>query len=165
MINREDFNDRILELKDQLYLTAWSVLRNPTEAEDAVSSAILHAYEHLDQLRSVKKFKAWMITITKNEALKVAKKRMYMPGDEQVVASLEPTNDHYDELSDVLNKLSDEYRLVVVLYYYDGLSLKDIAKVLDIPVGTVKSRLSRAKDALRDILESSEGRDDDGSDR
>lgn len=109
-------------------------------------------YENISQLKSFQKFKPWMLTITKNEALKIKKKRLGLPGNETVKAMLSPTCDQYDELWDIIQKMKEEYRLAVVLFYYDGLSLKDISKVLNIPVGTVKSRLSRGKELLKEAL-------------
>lgn len=80
-----------------------------------------------------------------------------MPGDETVEALLHPVKEHYDELWDVLQKMKEEYRLVVVLFYYEGLSLRDISDVLNIPIGTVKSRLSRGKEEIRNVLEGGNG--------
>lgn len=139
--------------RDSLYRMALAILKNETDAEDAVGNAILKAYENKEQIRVFHKFRPWMLTITKNEALKVKKKRLLLPGNEEVEAQLKPVQEHYDELWDVLEQMKEEYRLVVVLFYYEELSLRDISDVLDIPVGTVKSRLSRGKTELRNALE------------
>ena len=61
--------------------------------------------------------------------------------------------DHYNEWWDCIQNLQEEYRLVIVLFYYNELSLRDIAKVLNIPMGTVKSRLSRGRELLKRALE------------
>lgn len=97
-----------------------------------------------------------MITITKNEALKLRRRRLELPGDDKLEELLEPVRDHYNELWDCVQKLSDEYRLVIVLYYYNELSLRDIANILNIPMGTVKSRLSRGREFLKQALEEGE---------
>ena len=71
-------------------------------------------------------------------------------------------NETYEDNSDktemeiALSKLDDDIRLVIVMYYYDGLSTKDIAKILDIPKGTVQSRLQRGREKLYHILEAEE---------
>lgn len=122
-----------------------------------MGNAILKAYENIGQLKTFHKFKPWMLTVTKNEALKIRKKRLILPGDETVEALLHPVKEHYDELWDVLQKMKEEYRLVVVLFYYEGLSLRDISDVLNIPIGTVKSRLSRGKEEIRNVLEGGNG--------
>lgn len=59
---------------------------------------------------------------------------------------------------DVLGQMKEEYRLVVVLFYYQGLPIKTIAEVLELPEGTVKSRLSRGKEELRKALERGDGK-------
>ena len=151
------FCENIDKYKDNLYILALSILKNETDAEDAVSNAILKAYENRGQIRSYHKFKPWMLTITKNEALKIKKKRLYLPGDEVVGALSKPVMAHYDELWDVLQQMKEEYRIVVTLFYYEGLSQRDIAEVLGIPVGTVKSRLSRGKAELKEALERRHG--------
>lgn len=153
------FCDNVNKYRDDLYIMALAILKNEKDAEDAVGNAILKAYEHREQISAFHKFKPWMLTITKNEALKIKKKRLYLPGDEVVEALSKPVMAHYDELWDVLQQMKEEYRLVVVLFYYGGLSLRDISDVLDIPVGTVKSRLNRGKTELREALERGHGND------
>lgn len=151
-MKRTEFCEYINQYRKQLYAIAYTILNSEADTEDAVCSAIQKGYEHLDQLKNPNKFKPWMITITRNEALQIKRKRLNLPGDEQVEAMLEPVEDEHNELLDVVQKLQEEYRIVIVLFYYDGLSLKDIAKILDIPVGTVKSRLNRGRELLKQIL-------------
>lgn len=153
------FCEGVQRYRDDLYMLAFAILKNETDAEDAVSNAILKAYEHRKQISIFHKFKPWMLAITKNEALKIKKKWLYLPGDETVEALSKPVMAKYDELWDVLQQMKEEYRLVVVLFYYDELSLRDISDVLDIPVGTVKSRLSRGRTELRKMLEGGIGND------
>lgn len=149
----EKFCENVDKYRDDLYIMALAILKNKTDAEDAVSNAVLKAYENMGQIKTFHKFKPWMLTITKNEALKIKKKRLYLPGDEMVEALSKPVMAQYDEMWDVLQQMKEEYRLVVVLFYYQGLSHRDIADVLDISVGTVKSRLNRGRAELRAALE------------
>lgn len=153
-MTKKKFCDGIYLYKKDFYIMASAILKNSADAEDAVSNAILKGYENLDQLRDSHKFKQWMLMITKNEALKLKKKRFDLPGDEMVEALMKPTRDHYDELWDVIQKMKEEYRLVIVLFYYENLSIRDIADVLNLPVGTVKSRLNRGKEQLKQALKS-----------
>ena len=146
------FCECVKKYQDNLYIMALAILKNESDAEDAVSNAILKAYENRNQLSVFHKFKSWMLTITKNEALKIKRKRLTLPGNETVEAMLKPVQEHYDELWDVLRQIKEEYRLVLVLFYYEELSLRDISEVLDIPLGTVKSRLNRGKAELREAL-------------
>lgn len=147
-----EFCERVSQYRYQFYITAYAILGNEADAEDAVCNAILNGYEHLTQLRNPKKFKAWMLTITRNEALKLCRKRMELLGDENVERLLPPTYDSHNELWDIVQTLKEEYRIVIVLFYYNELSLKDISGVLDISIGTVKSRLDRGRKLLKDAL-------------
>ena len=147
-----EFCERVSQYRYQFYITAYALLRNAADAEDAVCNAILNGYEHLGQLKNPKKFKSWMLTITKNEALKLRGKRMGLPGDEAVEQLLPPAYDNHNELWDIVQTLKEEYRIVIVLFYYNDLSLRDISDVLDIPIGTVKSRLDRGRKLLKDAL-------------
>lgn len=158
IMRRTEFCEYISKYKKQLYAIAYAILNNEADTEDAVCSAIQKGYEHLEQLKNPHKFKPWIITITKNEALQIKRKRLELPGDEQIAAMLEPVIDQHNELWDMVQKLQDEYRLVIVLFYYNDLSMRDISKVLDIPVGTVKSRLNRGREFLKQMLEETEVR-------
>lgn len=153
MMRRTEFCKYVDQYRNQLYMIAYAILKNEMDAEDAACNAILKGYEHLDQLKNPHKIKPWLLTITKNEALKIRKKRLELPGNEKVESLLEPVHDSHNELWDVLQTLKEEYRLVIVLFYYHDLSLRDISSVLDIPVGTVKSRLNRGREFLKKALE------------
>ena len=152
-MDKDTFCDKIREYKRLMYATAWSILQDEHDAEDAVAQALLSAYEHLNSLRDPNSFKAWIVRITKNEALTIVRKRVSLPGNEVIEAAMDSVTPDYDEFSDILKELPEPFRVVVVMYYYDELTLKEIAKILSVPVGTVKSRLSRAKTMLKDILE------------
>lgn len=151
-MRRIEFCDQIKTYRYQLYIVANAILQNEVDAQDAVCNAILKGYEHLEQLKNPQKFKSWMITITKNEALKIKKKRLELPGDDKVEELLEPVHDQHNELWDIVQNLKEEYRLVIVLFYYNDLSMMEITKVLDIPLGTVKSRLNRGRELLKQAL-------------
>lgn len=147
-----EFCERVSQYRYQFYITAYALLRNEADAEDAVCNAILSGYEHLAQLKNPKKFKSWMLTIIKNEALKLYHKRMELPGDENVEQLLPPSYDSHNELWDIVQTLNEEYRIVIVFFYYNDLSLRDISDILGISIGTVKSRLNRGRKLLKDAL-------------
>lgn len=164
-MNRTEFCEYLKRYEKQLYIVAYAILKNEADAEDAVCSAVLKGYEHLEQLRNPHKFKPWLITITKNEALQIKRKRLSLPGDEKIEAMLGKAYDNHMELWDIVQELKEEYRLVIVLYYYADLSIKDISKVLNIPIGTVKSRLNRGREFLKAALEKMERRESNGGNR
>ncbi len=152
-MKKTEYCELVSQYRKQLYAVAYAILKNEMDAEDAVCNGILKGYEHLEQLKDSRKLKSWMTAITKNEALKIKEKRTLLPGNEKVEELLEPVHDSYSELWDVIAKLKEEYRLVVVLFYYNEMPVKEIAHVLGISVGTVKSRLSRAREFLKKELE------------
>ena len=157
-MDKAEFCDKIKTYEKQLYAVAFAILKNEADTEDAVCSAIQKSYENLDQLKSVHKFKAWITAIVRNEALQLLRKRMELPGNETVETMLEPVEDVHNELWDVVEALPEEYRLVIVMYYYNGLTIREIARILEIPLGTVKSRMNRGRNILKEILEDREVR-------
>ncbi|MCM1103568.1 MAG: sigma-70 family RNA polymerase sigma factor [Clostridium sp.] len=156
-MKQSEFCERISQYRKQLYITAYAILKNETDAEDAVCGAILNGYEHLSQLKNQHKFKAWMISITRNEALKIQQKRLELPGNEHVEQLLQPSYDDHHELWDIVQTLSEPYRMVVILFYYGDLPISDIARVLHISTGTVKSRLNRGRTLLKEALKKTGG--------
>lgn len=152
-MRQAEFCEYVDRYRNQLYMVAYTILENETDAEDAACNAILRGYEHLDQLKNPRKLKPWMLTITKNEALKIRRKRLELPGNENVEKLLAPVHDSYNELWDIVQTLKEEYRIVIVLFYYADLSIRDISGVLDLSVGTVKSRLNRGRELLKKALE------------
>jgi RNA polymerase sigma-70 factor (ECF subfamily) len=141
-----------------LYRYAFRLTKKQSDAEDLVQQTFLVAIEKLDQLRDSTKISSWLFAVTRNLFLKSCRKSRPTP-----VAVLEldvdqiPAAEERDEIDSesiqlALNQLSDEYRVILALFYFEDASYKDIAEALDIPIGTVMSRLSRAKGQLRRLL-------------
>ncbi len=155
-MNKDEFCKKIKNYEKQLYAVAFAILKNEADAEDAVCSAIEKSYGSLEQLRSAHKFKAWITAIVRNEALQILRKRVELPGNEIVETMMEPVVDQYNEIWDIVAALPEEYRLVIVMYYYNGLSIREIGEILEIPPGTVKSRMNRGRNILKKALEDKE---------
>ena len=151
-IHKEKFADLIREHKISMYRLAFGILCNKEDAEDAVSEAIIKAYEHLDSLRDEDKFRQWIMQIVANEARKSygKKKRVELAKDMEIYETAH--YDEHDELWGIVLTLEEKYRAVIVLYYYNQMKIKEISKILHITEGTVKSRLSRAKGQLKNML-------------
>lgn len=154
--DKEQFCAYIKEYKLNMFRLAKSILQNDSDAEDATSEAILKAYDNLSKLRSFASFKPWVLKIVSNEAYLLAKRRKKVIYIEDIEISEEQTAHQTGELWSVVNTLSEEFRAITVLYYYEDLSVRNIAKVLNLPTGTVKSRLARARHKLK-VLLSEEG--------
>lgn len=132
-----------------MYRLALSILGNVSDAEDAVSSAVIKAYEKREQLKKESSFKPWIMTITANEAKKICFGRRRETSLEELGDVFAGKEEEYHELWDVVSGLDKIYREVIVLFYYEQFTVKEIGKALHIPTGTVKSRLSRAREELR----------------
>ena len=142
-ITREAFEKLINEYKSNMYRLALGILQNQYDAEDAVSESVLKAYENLVKLRNADKFKAWILQITANEARLLYKKQKRQLYTENIESYMPVFEEDYHELWDVVMQLQRPYREVILLFYYEQFSITEIARILQIREGTVKSRLAR----------------------
>ncbi len=160
---KEDFVlSQIKAYKLNMFRVANSILSNSSDAEDAVSECILKAYKSILSLKNVDSFKPWVMKILVRECYKILKQRAKV--DYYTVPPEIAVKD-FDNTSQILwsfvNLLPNEFRCVVVLFYYEDMSIKTIAETLSLPQGTVKSRLSRGKEKLKQIIEGNGGLDFD----
>ena len=149
------FCSRVESLAKSMYLLAVSTLKNDYDAEDAMQSAILKAYENLDQLRAADKFKPWLFRILINECYRLLNDKTYNV-DIDEFTDIGETQENLDDritLWETVNRLDDEYRMVIILFYYEGMKIKDIAKTLEISEANVKKRLQRARGHLSQMLD------------
>lgn len=145
---------------DRLHATAQHILRDPDLAADAVQQAMIEIWRKLPQLREPEAFMGWAYRIVVRAALSEVKARStWRFRTEPIRAEGHPGEDaggrvdDRDELERGFVRLGLEQRAVVVLKHYAGLSNSEIATVMDIPEGTVRSRLFHALQALRAALE------------
>lgn len=152
--------DALSELIEQyeliLYKTAKAILNNEDDVSDAIQEALISIYKHLGNLQQEKYFKTWATRILINKCYDIIYKNdlnkrktekiqeKYMVKEESIDNNIVEKT----ELQRALNILEEDLRLVTIMYYYDDFSIKEISKILDVPVGTVKSRLSRAREKL-----------------
>lgn len=151
-MDHETFTTLVRQYTPNMYRLSYGMLRSGADAEDAVSEAVLKAWENLEKLKKPECFKAWIMQITANEARKIyrhTRKVSCMEAMEEIAPAFA---DEYHELWDAVMKLDERYRAVIILYFYENLSLKEIGKALHIAEGTVKSRLSRGKRMLKEML-------------
>lgn len=150
----------IKENMTSLYRIAYSILKNEDEIYDAISSTTIIVFEKISTLKQAEFYKTWITRILINECYKIYnqnKKIVYLENN-QNVEQLKHV-DTYSEINikELLKNLNIDLRQIVILYYIEDLSIKDIAKILEIPEGTVKSRLSRARKELEQVLIKNEG--------
>ena len=124
------------------------------DAEDLTQQTFLSACANLQQLREPAKARGWLCTIGRNAFLKLVSKRKTPNVDLDSVPEVAETTDPSTEidgeqLQNLLNQMPEEFRSAVVLFYYEGCSYREIADRMEIPIGTVMSRLARGKAWLR----------------
>ena len=148
------FIEEIRSVKQTAFGVAYLILKNTYDCEDAMSAAIVKAYEHRGKLRKRDSFRAWFLRILRNEAYTILRgRRKVIETDEIPEQSVcLPDTAAAMDMRAALMRLNEDQRNVLYLQE-EGYSMEEIAAVLAVPVGTVKSRLARAKDALRMILE------------
>lgn len=151
-ITQEELSDLIMDNRDNMYRLAFSILRNDADAQDAVSEAIVLAFEKSHQLRKISSAKSWLMQILVNSSKKIAvqSNKYVLSENELWYEKTEEFKD--DDMWETVMELDEEFRKVVVLYYYEQFSVNEIAKILKISSGTVKSRLSRARARLLCII-------------
>jgi RNA polymerase sigma-70 factor (ECF subfamily) len=147
---------------DRLYAVARLILRDTDLAEDATQDALVRAWRDLPTLRDVERFDAWLYRLVVNACADIGRRRRRWRSELTVVPIEPAESDRAAELADRdqlergLRRLSDPQRTILILTFYVGLSPTEAADVLDIPVGTAKSRLHYAIDALRAALAADE---------
>lgn len=146
--------DLVEEHYEKVFRYAFRLTGSSADAEDITQQAFLQAQSRIDQLRDVKAAMGWLFTITRNAFLKsirdnketaVSIDSLAEPAQE---ADLE-LDFNSEELQAAINELPEEFRTPLILFYFREFSYKDIASQLDVPMGTVMSRLARAKSVLR----------------
>ncbi|MGQ4879765.1 sigma-70 family RNA polymerase sigma factor [Billgrantia sp. LNSP4103-1] len=178
---REWFEQRLAPLMDRLYGTALRLTRHPADAEDIVAEAVIKAWTQLDRLRDAQRFEGWMFHILTNTYLSEWRRRRCRPqatdGAAAEPAELDSASftlfqqlhqpfllwwgsleDQFfngllhEDLERALDALPDAYRVAIVLVEVQGYTYEEVASLLGIPLGTVRSRLSRARSHLQQTL-------------
>ena len=154
MISRDAFAQEVRELTDTAFAVTYLILGNSADSEDAMSQAVLRAFENRGKLKKRESFRAWFLQILRHEAYNLLRKRRRLTPVEELPEEAAPAGDDAGrlDLRHALNELSEDQRTVLLLQQ-EGYDLAEIGRILDVPVGTVKSRISRAKRTLRALLE------------
>lgn len=140
--------------KEMLYRTAFAYVKNEQNALDILQETVYKAYISIDKLKEPKYFKTWLTKILINTAISFInknKKIVYMQ-DNITNGSNCYESDMVNEKLDILSsieKLDDKYKTIIILKYFQDLTITEISEVLDCPLGTVKTYLNRALNKLR----------------
>lgn len=156
--DKEAFSRVIIQNKEAMYKTAIVILKNEDDAYDALQEALIKMYRNISKLENKEAFNFWSRRIIVNCCYDIINKNKRVVDittkiAENVEETREDVYDCEDSLVQTLEKIEPDLRLTVTLYYYNELSTKEIGEILQIPVGTVKSRLARAREKLYQILQ------------
>ncbi|MEL3972940.1 RNA polymerase sigma factor SigW [Rossellomorea oryzaecorticis] len=159
--------------KDKVFQICYRMLGNRHEAEDIAQEAFIRAYVNIETFNQKRKFSTWLFRIATNLCIdRIRKKKpdYYLDAEvagtegltmySQVAADVQMPEDEVEnmELQETIqkeiSKLPEKYRSVIVLKYIEELPLQEISEILDMPLGTVKTRVHRGREALRKQLKS-----------
>lgn len=147
------FMPRVVEAYSKMLLhLALARLPCEADAEDCVQEVFLKLLRQGDRFRSEEHEKAWLIRVTLNEACDMLRSRDRRNVSLEDVGEL-PTENRDNYLLSAVRALPDKYAAVLHLYYYEGCTIKEIAKLLSVPLPTAASRLSRGRELLKAQLE------------
>jgi RNA polymerase sigma-70 factor (ECF subfamily) len=170
---REAFGELVSRYQSRLYNAAIRLVDNPEDAADVVQDAFLNAFQSLHTFKGDAEFFTWLYRIAFNTAISFKRKKRATvsldgrgpegsidPDDSSEYikpgAALERSEEE-SQLKDAISRLSHEHREVLVLKDIEGLKYEEIAEILAVPIGTIRSRLHRARLELRELLESHDG--------
>ena len=168
---QEDFNDEIIPHLDALYNFALRLTSDPNDAEDLVQDTIVKAFRFFSSYEKGTNAKAWLFRILKNSYINSYRKKSKQPQQvdyDEVSSFYETIRDERtdtsdlesimyrelidDDISTALESLPEDFRTVVLLCDVEGFTYEEISNMLDVPIGTIRSRLHRGRNLLRTKL-------------
>lgn len=173
--NPAKFGELIRKYQDRLYNTVLRLVGNNEDALDVVQETFLNAYKSLDNFKGDAEFFTWLYRIAYNTAISLRRKQkaaVSIDGSRNGEAGVEPLDgslgsqpghalekaETEQRIQEALNRLSPEHRAVLILKDMEGQKYETIAEILQVPIGTIRSRLHRARMELRDVLNQNDKR-------
>ena len=155
--DKEAFTKLVLESKKELYKVARAKLSNMADIEDAIQETTIKAYLKIKSLKDNSKFKFWLFKILINECNKIYRKRKVQEVSiESIENSISSENASEKEYNELLNALKDDEKILVILFYSNGYTTKEISKILNKNENTIKTKLRRIREKLKEKLKSRE---------
>ena len=147
------FCDNIKDLENGMYRLSYSILRNETDAQDAVQEAIYRSYKNLEFLKDKRKFKSWIYKIITNTSFEMLKnKKDYLDIEQENVQEDKIDIDTNLTLWNVVQGLEQPYRTTITLFYYEDMSIKEISKITGTKIDAIKKQLSRGREKIKEVM-------------
>ena len=157
---KQEFEIRIAECSNLAFRVAYGVLRNREDAEDVTQEAFAKAYRSFSALRDRERFRAWIVRIAWRMALDHLRSRKRRTVREEIHVEITgstgfsaPSVERANQIWQAIDALPEKMRIVIILANIEEHDTQEIAAMLDVPEGTVKSRLFHARRLLKEILQ------------
>ncbi len=148
--DKDAFVELISTYKIDMYRVAKGFFKNDCDAADAISATILACYEHLRELREPKYFKTWLIRILINKCNELIRSSSHYVGlEEALELSAEDSAQANAEFMMVMDTLGEQYRIIFILYYAEGMKVREISKLTGLSESAVKARLKRGREKAK----------------
>jgi len=161
-MDKEQFIEHMMEAEETMFHLALSILHQEQDCSDAVQEAVLKAYAKRDTLKNPSCFKTWIIRILINECYTfLRRQRRQISMEPELMEGNLPdaqadfgayVKEEYLDLYQAINSLKEQDKICVLLFYMEDYSVSEVAQILQIPEGTVKSRLHKSRIQLKDML-------------
>lgn len=152
----ECFEELVKKYKSYLYKVAFNYTKNEDQALDLIQECTYRAWKNIKSLKKETSFKPWICKILVNIAITSLKKESKIPIsqiDENIVyIQNEVTIEEKVDLHEAIDTLKPEYKTIIILKYFDDMTVEDISYVMGIPINTVKSHLRRARECMKNVL-------------
>jgi RNA polymerase sigma-70 factor (ECF subfamily) len=156
----QEFEALLVESSTLAFRVAFSVLRQREDAEEVAQEAFAKAYRSFQQLRDRERFRAWLVRMTWRMAIdrqrsnrrRIAREQHVEPPDAPSIVASPMARERAEQLWQAIETLSEKLRVVIVLAGIQGHDIKEVAALLELPEGTIKSRLFSARQQLKERL-------------
>lgn len=154
MLNQKQwFCDNLKNIENGMYRLSYSILKNETDAQDAVQEAIYKSYKNIDTLKDKRKFKSWIYKIVTNTSFEILKNnKNYLDIEDNDIQAEKIDIDTNLTLWNAVQGLKQPYRTIITLFYYEDMSIKEISKITGTNTDTIKKQLSRGREKIKEVM-------------
>ena len=155
-MTKEKLGEVIIDKEDSLYRIAKTLLYNDADCADAIQESIVKAFSSVDTLRNHNYVKTWLVRILMNECYSIMRKEKKFVSLDSIMENAYYEDNEYIDLYKAVADLPTDLKIAVSLYYSEGFSIKEIAKLEDTTESSIKNRLFRARKRLKLMLKEEE---------